>query len=153
MRKEFSPGSQIVSFGSNGILEYCVSLYIPKINAIVVTIHRLLTCDTQYIRKVDMDIEYFEILIPRISTAQQYGRYYVFNLWYESAGRNSIRIFGKYCLVQCVTEPTRLHNILDKFLTNNENLIRDIDIIDTSISDHRLVLVRTCITILSIYKI
>ena len=159
VREDFAPGSQIVSFGSNGIVEY-VSLYIPKINAIVITIYRPPTCEAQYfestIQKIDLDIESLGTPLPTVIMC---GDFNFPNIeWRNNIGdiRSStfdmrqqagilLEFMEKYCLVQYVTEPTRLNNILDLFMSNNEDLIRDIDIIDTSISDHRLVLVRTCI--------
>jgi hypothetical protein len=44
-----------------------------------------------------------------------------------------------------VLVPTREHNILDLFFTSNEELVADIRIEETTLSDHRLVVVETTI--------
>ena len=46
-------------------------------------------------------------------------------------------------LCQCVDKPTRGNNILDIFLTNNSNIVSHTEAIDTSLSDHRIVKVKT----------
>ena len=48
-----------------------------------------------------------------------------------------------YCLSQVVSEPTRKNNILDLLFVNNPEIIWKIDIDDTVVSDHKLLLART----------
>ena len=45
----------------------------------------------------------------------------------------------KNFLSQYIEEPTRLHNILDLVLTNDVNLVKQVDVQDTGLSDHRLI--------------
>ena len=51
------------------------------------------------------------------------------------------------CLQQYIEEPTRKNNILDVFLTNNDQLTRQIIITETSMSDHNIIQIKTNITI------
>ena len=46
-----------------------------------------------------------------------------------------------YLMEQYVNEPTRLDNVLDLFFTNNEELPTDVRVVDTLLSDHRLITV------------
>ncbi|XP_069194283.1 uncharacterized protein, partial [Procambarus clarkii] len=59
--------------------------------------------------------------------------------------RELLRFCNKFSLNQQITEPTRNENTLDLLFTNNDELIRDITISDTSYSDHKLIEVRTSI--------
>ena len=56
-----------------------------------------------------------------------------------------IDFMNEYCLQQCVTEPTRINNILDLFMTNNSSILCQVIVLDTVVSDHRLILVGTYI--------
>ena len=51
------------------------------------------------------------------------------------------------CLQQYIEEPTRKYNILDVFLTNNDQLTRQIIITETSMSDHHIIQIETNIKI------
>ena len=51
------------------------------------------------------------------------------------------------CLQQYIEEPTRKNNILDVFLTNNDQLTRQIIITETSTSDHNIIQIETNIKI------
>ena len=54
---------------------------------------------------------------------------------------------AEHLLSQQVRSPTRAHNILDLFFTNNERMVVDVRVEETSLSDHRLVMVETTIGI------
>ena len=47
------------------------------------------------------------------------------------------------CLQQYIEEPTRKNNILDVFLTNNDQLTRQIIITETSMGDHNIIQIET----------
>ena len=51
------------------------------------------------------------------------------------------------CLQQYIEEPTRKNTILDVFLTNNDQLTRQIIITKTSMSDHNIIQIETNIKI------
>ena len=57
--------------------------------------------------------------------------------------RELLRFCDKFSLSQQITEPTRNENTLDLIFTNNDELIRDITISDTTYSDHKLIEVQT----------
>ena len=46
---------------------------------------------------------------------------------------------------QCINEQTRINNILDLFLTNNPDIVCQVTVLDTVVSDHKLILVGTYI--------
>ena len=50
-------------------------------------------------------------------------------------------------LEQCIMVPTRNHNILDLFLTNNYDIVLRTDVEETSISDHNIVIIDTKLTV------
>ena len=47
-----------------------------------------------------------------------------------------------FALEQFIMEPTRINNILDQFLGNYCNLVREVSVVDLVMSDHKLVVVR-----------
>ena len=51
------------------------------------------------------------------------------------------------CLQQYIEEPTTKNNILDVFLTNNDQFTRQIIITETSMSDHNIIQIETNIKI------
>jgi len=60
--------------------------------------------------------------------------------------RSLLNFVENHCLQQCVDVPTRGANILDLFFTNNDQLVCDIIVTDSAISDHKLVLTNTNIS-------
>ena len=46
-------------------------------------------------------------------------------------------------LSQYIHEPTRLNNILDLVITNHINLIKDVEMKDTELSDHRMITIKS----------
>ena len=57
-----------------------------------------------------------------------------------------MQLMDKFFLEQLITEDTRKNNILDLLLTNNIEAINNIEINDTSLSDHRLIMIQTSIS-------
>ena len=49
----------------------------------------------------------------------------------------------QHFLTQYVDKPTRLNNILDLVLTNDINLVKEIEVKDTELSDHRMITVKS----------
>lgn len=66
-----------------------------------------------------------------------------------SADKSQAQLFltfiEDYCLTQIIHSPTRLNNILDLFLTNNEHIIHNYETYHTNLSDHNLITVTTSI--------
>ena len=61
---------------------------------------------------------------------------------------NAFRQFAQeQCLHQYIEEPTRRNNIIDVFLTNNDQLTRQIIITETSMNDHNIIPIETNIKI------
>jgi hypothetical protein len=58
-----------------------------------------------------------------------------------------VKFAAEHLLSQQVWLPTREHNILNLFFTNNERMVVDVWIEDTSLSDHCLVMVEMTIGI------
>ena len=58
-----------------------------------------------------------------------------------------LQFVQEQCLQQYIEEPTRKNNILDAFLTNNDQLTRQIIITETSMSDHDIIQIEANIKI------
>ena len=58
----------------------------------------------------------------------------------RKAAEKFISFSDEHCLTQIVTEPTREMNILDLIFTNNEKIIHDCEVHNTSLSDHRMII-------------
>ena len=54
-----------------------------------------------------------------------------------------LKFAQEQCLQQYIEEPTRKNNILDVYLTNNDQLTRQITITETSMSDHNIIQIET----------
>ena len=64
---------------------------------------------------------------------------------------NAFLLFAQeQCLQQYIEEPSRKNNILDVFLTNNDQLHRQITITETSMSDHNIIQIETNIEIVEV---
>ena len=50
-----------------------------------------------------------------------------------------LKFAQEQCFQQYIEEPARKNNILDVFLTNNDQLTRQIIITETSMSDHNII--------------
>ena len=57
-----------------------------------------------------------------------------------------LEFIEKFFLDQIVELPTKKNNVLDLILTNNDNLFLDIELMDTTLSNHRIILGRMCMT-------
>ena len=55
----------------------------------------------------------------------------------------SLQFAHEQYLQQYIEEPTRKNNLLDVFLTNNDQLTRQIIITETSMSDHNIIQIET----------
>ena len=53
--------------------------------------------------------------------------------------KSLLNILNDFSLLQCISKPTRGHNILDLVFTNNQQMINEVKITDTIHSDHRLI--------------
>ena len=69
-----------------------------------------------------------------------------------NAANQLIHLMEENFLNQLVNKPTRGSNILDLFITNNENIISHIDSVETPLSDHNILKVNTTYNILSSCK-
>jgi endonuclease/exonuclease/phosphatase family metal-dependent hydrolase len=55
------------------------------------------------------------------------------------AAEELLHLMDSHFLDQHVMDDTRSTNILDLFITNNETIFQDIEVVDTPLSDHRIV--------------
>ena len=51
-----------------------------------------------------------------------------------------VDLMNVLCLQQYIDEPTRVDDTLDLFMINNENIAHTVNIVETPISDHNLIL-------------
>ena len=155
VRTDVAHHTRLMSSGSNGEAEYVV-LHIAKWNLVVVTLYRPPGCTTEKF------IEVTEIIRSNIRSIGNPEPTIVitgdFNLpnieWnrYSIYGGTSpdrtqadalFRLVDELLLRQIVENATRGDNILDLFLTNNDDLVSNIQIEDTIMSDHRILMIET----------
>jgi hypothetical protein len=55
------------------------------------------------------------------------------------SAKDLLDLMDSHFMDQYVIEDTRSTNILDLFITNNETIFQDIEVVDTPLSDHRIV--------------
>ena len=58
-----------------------------------------------------------------------------------------LECMNKYALENYIKEPTHEKNILDLFLTNDDEMVRDVRIDETNLSDHRILKITSCLNI------
>ena len=71
-------------------------------------------------------------------------------LYFSKSAKLLKNFMEDHLLSNYVDKPTRKNNILDLFISNNSNLILNCDAIDTSLSDHRIIKLKTAYNIQSL---
>ena len=155
VKNEYASGLEVLTSGDNGVVEW-KCLMVPIIGAVFINIYRPPTCGEQPFKSAMNDIaEAVNKLKAPMPTIIMSGD---FNMPFVDWGRSAIcggtlemqrqagllmEFVSAYCLSQVVSEPTRKNNILDLLFVNNPEIIWKIDIDDTVVSDHKLLLART----------
>ena len=156
VRNDIAAGIDHTISDSIGNVEYMV-LDIPLLNLLHVAIYRPPTAEFSDFEKVILavrsQINASSESMPNIMVT---GDLNLPNIcWNENSIKGGalplkkqatllLKLFDDYFVEQYVGQPTRGENILDIVATNDPDLIAGINIEDTSMSDHRLVIVRTC---------
>ena len=141
---------------SLGFVEY-ISCYVKSINTVIILIYRPDGHSSQFIdalEKLDSYIDGFGVPTPNVIVLGDFN--FPGMDWIKMdlartprAADETLQVtrfvtfMEEHCLVQLVRDPTRAANILDLVLTNNEDLIHDCRVEDSSLTDHRLVFVET----------
>ena len=157
LRKDLGLGDQVVHRESSDKVEVLV-LHIKRTNTLLAIIYRPPVSRSEgYGAALQKIAEITNSIVPT-PTVMITGD---FNIPEMNWARNEIvggslpnKIHGElllefmaeFNLEQHVHKPTRLNNILDLFLSNNDESILRVDVEDTIISDHRIVIVTTRIT-------
>ena len=155
VKDSYSGGMKILVDGCNGTVEWTV-ISIPKVDTILINLYRPPSCPKQAfenaILKVSQSIDTLEGKFPTIIMCGDFNMPTVdwCNNKYTGGTKDSniqikilFEFMNKYSLSQMVKVPTRLNNTLDLLLTNNQELIMDIQSFDTTISDHRIMIAHT----------
>ena len=156
VKDSFAGGMKVLSGGCNGVVEWIV-LALPKIDTVFVNVYRPPASGERFfieaIEDIAGKIDQIDGKMPNIMLCGDFNMPLID--WRNSSVRGGTRemqrqadkLFefnSKFCLQQMVLEPTRNNNTLDLFLTNNPDLVWNIEVDDTVISDHRLLQVKTC---------
>ena len=153
LKNEFAKSAQLLSSGSNGVVEW-VSLHLQSDNTICICVYRPPTCPvskfTEVMEQLHQDIEGMGTPAPNIIMCGDFNLPIISWELDEIAGgagymrEQATRLLEfamTHSLEQCVRGPTRVDNILDLFLVNNEEMVIETKIHDTIVSDHRLITV------------
>ena len=153
----FANGLRVLTTGCNSVVEWVV-IYLPVIHLVVVNVYRPPNCREglfiEVLRIISNSINQIGSPMPLVMMCGDYNFPNVsWDLGVVRGGTveqqrqaEALMTFtDNYCLYQCIEEPTRLQNILDLFFINDKTLITDIKIKNINISDHKLILVGTCI--------
>ena len=159
IKEEYAQGVKILSQGCNGTVEW-ICLYLPKVQTVFVNIYRPPSCDEKSFGEALIAMsDGINSQNPPMPTVFVCGDFNLPMIDWSLGLINSstlimrrqaealMEFMGRFNLQQCITAPTRVNNILDLFLTNNRNLICQISVLDTVISDHRIILVGTYMTV------
>ena len=145
----------IITQGDNGVVEWSC-LYLPRIEVVFINIYRPPSCEEfsflEALTKLSSGINSCGSPMPTILMCGDFNMPFVDWTRGKICGGTKcmqkqaellLEFMGNYCLQQQISEATRKENILDLFMTNNHDIVCQVAIADTVLSDHRLILVGT----------
>ena len=157
VKDEYACGVQVLSSGCNGTAEW-LCLFLPVVRTVVANIYRPPSCAENKFKdtltNISAAIEGISSPMPTIIVCGDFnlpiinwetGRSSGGTLEMQRQADALMEFMNTHCLQQMVQEPTRINNILDLFLTNNPDIIMNINTSNTVISDHKLITVDTYI--------
>ena len=118
----------------SGYLPVC--LYLPIINSVITNVYRPPSCEEslfqEALRDISTAIDSVGSPMPMIIMCGDFNFPFVdwssgsvtgSTLAMQRQAESLINHMDEYCLQQCITEPTRMNNILDLFMTNYTSII------------------------------
>ena len=151
LKTEYARGAQVLSSGSNGVVEW-ISIYLQPQNTLFICLYKPPTCEVtkfqEVVQQLNRDIDGLGTPVPNVLMCGDFNlpqirwdrEEIIAGAAYRDAQAQILLDFAAaHSLEQYVKAPTRIRNILDLFFANNEEMVVDIDIHETSISDHKLV--------------
>lgn len=158
VRNDILEGISLMVSGSLGNIEYMV-LNIPALKFVYICIYRPPAAElgdfSQIMQNIRRELEKSADSMPDIVLTGDLN--FPIICWDDASingGTGSTRrqasllldFFDDYFMIQYVNKPTRGENILDIFATNDPDLVSAVLTENTSLSDHRLVLIKTTLT-------
>lgn len=162
VRDELVSNTTTMMYASNGEVEY-IALFIDIWNMVIITIYRPPACSPekfiQSLTAIQSEIRKLGSPEPTILINGDFNLPHV--NWFDDniyGGTAADRLQASalfsmsedLLLKQVICSPTRGNNILDLVFTNNEELISSVQIEDTPMSDHRLLLMDTTLETLPV---
>ena len=163
LKNDLAKSAKELTSGSIGLNEYqCI--YIKDPNILLMNVYRSPNSSFQDFKEVLRILEDTVDKCPRNLTTLLTGDFNFPDIkWpngeasYNTTSNNSVdtsskniftRFIDRLFLSQLVDQPTRRANILDLILTNNHELITEIDVLPDSeyLSDHRLIIAKTTLS-------
>ena len=158
LRNSLAAKTVPLHLGSNGYVEHVI-LYISHLHLCIAIVYRPPDCPpekfNETLERIETEVANLGEPSPNIVVAGDFNLPHIRwpHLDCLERRRNQasnqatklLRFAREHVLSQQVLVPTREHNILDLFFTSNEELVADIRVEETALSDHRLVMVKTTI--------
>ena len=165
VKEEYAYGLKVISSGCNGTTEW-MCIFLPAVGVVIANMYRPPACVENKFKEMLADasaaIERLGSPMPTVIVCGDFnlpimnwetGSYVGGTTDMQRQAEALLEFMNVHCLQQMVNEPTRIHNILDLFLTNNAEIVMNIETANTVISDHRLITVNTYIDIIQEPKI
>ena len=159
LKNEVANNANVLTAGSNGTVEWMV-LHLRKLNIVFITMYRPPSCETDKFKSIlqiiSNEIEKLGTPSPTVIICGDCNFPIIdWNKMVPFGGSSAARVQAEaflefnneHFLQQYVQEPTRVKNILDLFLTNNPDVITEISVCDTLMSDHKVIIVGTNISL------
>ena len=158
VRNDIAKSARTLCHGSIGLIEY-ICVYIKEKNLLTITVYRSpqskLNDFKTVIEIIDKSIESLAPNYPDIIINGDFNFRYI--KWANGEALNQstscssqnifLNFINTHNLTQLVDRPTRLNNTLDLMLTNNEDIVTQIETRDhPSLSDHRLIVATTILS-------
>ena len=155
MIHELARTTEVISSGSIGNLEW-ITVLNYEFNLVLTSVYRPPVCELSsfidFLARIEQDVSNFGSPEPTILVFGDFN--FPIIDWstkeIRSDGRPDrtqavrlIEFMDRQLLEQLVITPTRENNILDLVLTNNDEVVNDIRVEYTKISDHRLVVMNS----------
>ena len=145
IRNDLALNAVELTKGAKGICEYQL-IHLPDNNVILINMYRPPGANLEdfksQMKEVNRAIDELGNPLPTIILTGDFN--YPELKWpVDIVGRISkatplLECMNKYALVNYITKPTRGNNILDLLLTNDDEMVRDVRVEDTDMSDHRM---------------
>ena len=157
IRDDFAKSAELLSCDSNGSVEWA-NVFFREMQMVFSLVYRPPPCDSlkfsQYVEALRSDVASIGEPSPSVTLCGDFNmpiiswpnrEVYGGSLSTRTQAMELFKLMEDMLLEQYIEVPTRMNNILDLFLTSNEEIVNDVRVEKTILSDHSLVRINCCL--------